>query len=269
MKIRTDFVTNSSSSSFYVEKTAEFSFPDDKNTHCQYFEVTTSEGEGHREKNVDEPAIFKKYVNWYYLVKGTKPSASKIVTGKGAKEFAEFLEKTYKKKPGECKYTLGHREYNIGYGESWGNDFRNYNQFIMPFFHPILLKKLNNKEITDLFEKKQCSGWYLIRQKNVDSKGRLHKTYDFNDIGQPFSTEAFYDWIYSVVGRPYLPFSEIKPILMKFNLPKKILDSFEEQDAQVIYACKNGENNVIVYLDFVADPILLVEDIIDFTDENS
>lgn len=269
MKIRTDFVTNSSSSSFCVEKIAEFSFSDHEDTY--YFQVTTSEHEGRREKNVEEPPIFKKYVNWYYLMKGTKPTANKIVMGKGAKEFAEFLEKTYKKNPGECKYTLGQREYNIGYGESWGNDFENYNHFIMPFFHPRVIETLNNKELTDFFGREQYSGWYLVRQKQVDYKGRLHKTYDFDDIDRPFSTEDFYDWVYSVAGRPYLPFSDMKPILMEFNIPQKIINAFDERDVQVIYACKNGENNVIVYVDpdTDAEPILFVEDIIDFIDKNS
>ena len=138
----------------------------------------------------------------------------------------------------------------------------------MPFFHPAIREVYKNDSITQYFGKEQYSGWYIIKCKSYDDKGRLHKTFEFDDIENYFSEDMFYDWVFKTACSPHLPFADIKHILEEYGIPQKAIDKFERDNTQVLYASKKSENNVIVYWDAEVDSFV-VEDIIDFIDKNS
>ena len=137
MKIRIDFVTNSSSSSFVSIST--MSLPIEIKSGKRKSCVFTLDK---REKKVIERASgkeFKAFVNEYHLLTGSKPTVSKIMKSKNLRsEFGRFLEEKYGYKVHLDDILFEECEYRIGYGESMGDDFENETNYLKAHFHPRL-----------------------------------------------------------------------------------------------------------------------------------
>ena len=116
MKIRLDFVTNSSSSSYYLDRELAIAFVNSSNIY--YFDSSEEHcpAMGKRKKE-NAPTVFFEYVKWHLLMKGTKPTIGKVMSGKGINSFAEYLKQN-KKESGDYYVVVKQKKYQIGYGES-------------------------------------------------------------------------------------------------------------------------------------------------------
>ena len=262
MKIRTDFVTNSSSSTFYLSKEATLIFVDSDNRYS--FKLFHEKGEGHSEKEESAPQDYGKFVNWRYLMTGTKPTLTKMVSGKGIKDYAQFLIDN-KKEAGAFYFIIEETEYRIGYGESIGDDFDMCEKQIFSHLHPALSRYYSGKKLySELFnsdvidpkvswiEKKRITG-------DPDGECRYYRVIcDEIDF-----TEDFYYFLYQNASCPKLDFEEIKRSLSLGGFDAKTISRMQEQNMQIIYfGNKTKENDVIVYL--TEDEELIVEPICRF-----
>ena len=260
MKIRTDFVTNSSSSTFYVNKKTMLEFEDSGREYL--FEQNKNE---YRTLEEDSPDVFREFVNWHYLMKGVKPTVSKLASGKGIDAFANYLIDK-KKETGNYTFKTHKVEYYFGYGESIGNDIDNEEKYLISHLHPVLREFYTGKHLMGtIFDVHD-----LPFIKYVSLTGRPegpHYFFDFVFYDRDFSFdfrscpsyELWADYfsefevylaLYLNAGAPELPFDMVEDVLLKGGVAPERVKYLKDLDAMVVYfANKTKKNDVIAYMD--------------------
>ena len=262
MKIRTDFVTNSSSSTFYISKEATLTFV---NSGKKYTFSLNKENS----KTVDSsgPQEFAKFVNWRYLLTGSKPSISKVVSGKGMKDYAQYLLDN-KKETGDFYFILEEKEYSIGYGESIGGDFDLDERDILGYLHPVLAEYYAGKRLfaeVNGVEPLDAYSFWLEKNKVIGDPEGDQWFYKVICFEIDF-TEEFYRILYEKAGKPRLDLNSLEKRLLSAGLTQDIIDRMKEQNLQVIYfANKTKKNDVVVYLD--EDECVVVQPVCHFLKE--
>lgn len=244
MKIRTDFVTNSSSSTFFVHKEATLVFLDSDN-HYKFYQKK-------RESKVVEelyPPHFSKFVNWHYLMLGTKPTVGKMTTKAGLKRYAQYLIDN-KKEAGDYVIVLDETEYRVGYGESIGNDFETCQDLIFSHLHPTLQPHFEGKHLFAILNASPYMEkfWFWIEKHRVTGapEGDWHVYYVANDHG--YHTETCYDILYDYAGRPPLDIAPLEPALHKAGFTAQAIQQMKALGWHIIYfAHQTKENDVLVY----------------------
>jgi hypothetical protein len=244
MKIRTDFVTNSSSSTFYINKKATLIFVASGEKYSFSLNKENS-------KTVDTsgPKDFSKFVNWRYLLTGSKPTISKVLSGKGMKDYVQYLIDN-KKETGEYYIILDETEYTIGYGESIGNDFINCQDLIFSHLHPTLAQYYTDKH---LFAEINGSGkiekWsFWIEQHRITGDPEGDQYYYLIDSHNGDCTDEFYWILHENAGSPKLDFGLIEKTLARGGINAETIQKMKEKDLQIIYfANKTKKNDVIAY----------------------
>ena len=190
MKFRSDFVTNSSSSSFIVEKYITLVFDESENEYT--FGISK---ENNKTTDTDVPHDFAKYVNWHYLFKGTKPSVNKMLSGKGLNGFADYLIQS-KKESGTYHVINEETDYNIGYGESEGDDIRDSTGMLISHLHPAIREYYSGKSLYgEIIDSKDFKIDWIERNKIINSKSGDEYYFRFIYCRQDY-TLAFYSFLY-------------------------------------------------------------------------
>lgn len=196
-----------------------------------------------------EPKDFSKFVNWKYLVTGKKPTVSKVFSGKGMKDFAQYLIDN-KKETGAYYMILDETEYSIGHGSSIGDDFDKCEKLIFSCLHPALCQYYVGKnlfaEINNSGKIERFSFWVEKHRITGDPEGDQH--YYCIDSHQGDCTNEFYWILYENAGSPKLDFDLIEENLARGGLDAQTLHKMKEKGLQIIYfANQTQQNDVIVY----------------------
>lgn len=244
MKFRSDFVTNSSSSSFIVEKYITLVFDESENEYT--FGISK---ENNKTTDTDVPHDFAKYVNWHYLFKGTKPSVNKMLSGKGLNGFADYLIQS-KKESGTYHVINEETDYNIGYGESEGDDIRDSTGMLISHLHPAIREYYSGKSLYgEIIDSKDFKIDWIERNKIINSKSGDEYYFRFIYCRQDY-TLAFYSFLYKNAGCPALNFNSVEPLLQMNCVDKETIIKMKEKTPHIIYyANKTKQNDVIVYID--------------------
>ena len=238
MKIRTDFVTNSSSSSFITEKTANFVGIKSNGEHI----LLSFESRKGLFQMV--PDSFNKFATTYYESKGTWPSASSllnsIIEGKKSSvkdAYMEYLGIT--KLIPEKVYLIS---FSLGFGESQGEDFRNESSYFDHCFHPALSKEKGFNWPWELF----IENYITYTQAVADN----HKYYYWQicSIDPPsISTKEWFYKYYCAYECPELPFEPMKQRLIQGGFTDDLVKDMEGKLKILYYSSGTQKNDMLVY----------------------
>ena len=259
MKYRIDFVTNSSSSSFVVEKDLEFELTEEqwkkiKDCDLSFYYMKEDGGEwGFKENKERAPKIFKDYAKRMYLYEDKKIGITNILNSKGTRDrFLDYLNKKYVTDVDPSQLRLVEERYEKGYGESLGNDFINENEYLVSCLHPVLKTDLKKSSFCIYDEGKNFwFGDYCIH-KIKESVGKdTFYYYEFCDLSLGLNhTKAFFTYIFDAYSRPELSVPEFRQNLKKHGLTESEITSLEKKDIQILYACnKSKKNDIVVYME--------------------
>lgn len=256
MKIRDDFVTNSSSSSFIVHKRAKLCSKDGKTE--IYFDSTKIEGE---KSEVDFNApLFKEFISEQYLNTGKKIKPENLASSeKALKEYVAFLNA---RNPGKYAFagppSFIAEESKRESGEFCGGALENFWFACRDCFHPQLRKLIG--EQWSLFDYYQDIRFLHYAPCYVEKKcGKVKYNYvrffyDDPKTGIRYDdTERFFKIIFERFDKPDLDIDEMAPHLTACGLSQNIITSIEERGYRVMYCSnktgRNDKGNSIVLIE--------------------
>ena len=241
MKIRTDFVTNSSSSCFIAEKTANFVGIKSNGEHI-ILSFNSSKGFSTETK---VPESFNEFAKEYYESTGKWPSASKlfnsIIEGKKSPlkdAYMEYLGIT--ELIPEKVYSIS---YTLGMGESLGWDFEDEWTYINSCFHPALCKEKGPNWPWELVNE----NYIVYTQAVVEDHKYYYWRIDTDVFSPPISTKEWFYKYYCAYERPELPFEPMKQRLIQGGFTDELVKNMEEKTKVLYYSSGTQKNDILVY----------------------